>query len=60
MKKIKRDIISAWNEVEEVLFDLQHLDAVDLDDCKPCMMERLETALNLLGEYFSDDEAQEV
>ena len=58
MKKIKRDIISAWNEIEEVALDLKELDDKGLKECRSIMLERLQLAMDLLGEYFSDDEAQ--
>lgn len=53
----KQDVISAWNEIEEVLqnFDLSKS---DFNSCKDASIERLKRALELLGDHFTDEEAQ--
>lgn len=58
-RKEKQDIISAWDEVEEAHCSLDSLSNEDIIECMPSIKQRLENAMGLLGEYFTDEEAKE-
>jgi len=61
--KEKNDIISAWNEIEESIQNLDvSINAKTICKADKAILEytqkRLKKALELLGEHFTDDEAQ--
>ena len=58
IKQEKQDIISAWDEVEEAHCSLDSLSNEDIIECIPSIKQRLKNAMGLLGEYFTDEEAQ--
>lgn len=55
----KKDIITAWNEVEEVVTNLNGFSDEELLEHKGIIKQRLELAINVLGEHFSDDDVIE-
>ena len=56
--KEKEDVIKAWDEVEEAHCSLDSLSNEDIIECIHSIKQRLENAMNILGEYFTDDEAK--
>ena len=50
-KKEKQDIISAWDEVEEAHCSLDSLSNEDIIACIHSIKQRLENAMDLLGEF---------
>lgn len=60
-KQEKEDIISAWNEVETVQTELSHWNG-RCDSSYYSMFsdweQRLQRTLDLLGDYFTDNEAE--
>ena len=64
----KNQIIYCWNEVEESLQSVQHLthnlvslsddEKQEMDDYCNAIISRLRDVLEVLGEHFTDEEAQ--
>jgi hypothetical protein len=54
--ELKKDLISAWNEVEEVVTDFNDFDKDELHWNRESMKKRLIRALDILGEHFTDDD----
>lgn len=52
----KQDIISAWNEIEEVLQNF-NLNTKGFAETKAVSEARLKEAMELLGLHFTDQEA---
>ena len=59
MKIKKSDLIGSWNEVEEVIADLDQLSDEEIIENKSVIKSRLVRALNTLGSYFTEEEANE-
>ena len=57
-KREKAKTISAWNEIEEALTSLTQLNDDEILSCLDAIKMRLTVALDLLGEHFTDNEAQ--
>ena len=57
-KKEKARTISAWNEIEEALTSLNQLNDDEISSRIKAIRVRLVVALDLLGEHFTDEEAQ--
>lgn len=59
--KEQRKIVTAWNEVEEVLTDLNQIPEKELiqEDVMQCMKDRLNLALNTLGDLVEEKYFQE-
>lgn len=55
----KRSVISAWNQIEEVLQNFD-LNAKDFNATRAVSESRLKEAMELLGDHFTDEEAQEL
>lgn len=58
-KKEKKDIIIAWDEVEEAHCSLSDYSDGEVIDCVEAITKRLAIAMELLGKYFTDDELHE-
>lgn len=61
-KKEKQNIITAWNEIEEAQQSFKHLiellNGVAEEAFMKALNDRLNKALDILGNYFTNDEAQ--
>jgi hypothetical protein len=54
--EINNDLIASWNEVNEVLTDLEELTIGEIIECLPCIKVRLQDAQNWLSKYVSDED----
>lgn len=59
--KEQREIVTAWNEVEEVLTDLNQIPGKELiqEDVMKCMQDRLAKALDILSNLIEEKYFQE-
>ena len=55
-EKLNNDIISAFDEISIVLDDVYDLNKEELVQCRKVMINRLQTILEILGKYVSDEE----
>lgn len=55
-----KDIILAWNEVEEAHCSLNELNDEEVISCLDAIKKRLRVAMDLLGKYFTDKALMEL
>lgn len=54
-KKDQRQLLVAWDEIEEVSCDLRDLSDEDLLGCREVMKERADKALHILDDFIDED-----
>ena len=58
--KQKTDVLFAWNEVEETITSLNELSDVELINNREALRERLNIALELLGNYVTENDVADL
>lgn len=59
LKEIKEDIIFSWNEIEEVMQNIDYLQDCPIEEKDSILnasKKRLQLAMEILGEHFTDEE----
>jgi hypothetical protein len=54
-----RDLVDAWNEIEETITSFNELSDEELIECKSSLLSRLEIALCYLGKYVPTEEGEQ-
>lgn len=58
-REVKNDLVSSWNDAQDVLTDLRTLPDNELPVCRRIMAERLGRVVHLLGKYVTDEDVIE-
>jgi len=56
--KKQKDILTAWNEAEEIVHNFENMTLDELNECRECIKDRAKRIMAALDEYISESISQ--